>query len=791
MRGSTWLNWIRVGIIASLLMTLFGLTSIASAQSLFPIPGAPGQEAADPAPEAQDPAPAADPSQAVQDLIDILRDPDARDALIRELEEGSSGTASPATASETPAPEAIADPADANIGERLLLWLRDTIVNDLRSFVLRVEQIPYNTQLALRAFDEELISRGVSEIGGLVLVSYGVLLGFWTLSAGIQRRVARKGEGKKWLNRFWRRGAVSLLQIVPIFIAGFAAGSWFAATNPEGQATQVQINYLGAFIFVELVRTGFRFLTSPHSSDLRLLPIPDKGARTLQLFASISIVFLGYGQLVVAAAVTDATSVFVGRAFSSLLGIISVLFVIAAVLVKRQEVAEWLRRNEGDGAIDQAMGEVADRWHYPVLTYLIILLLIVSTSTGNVLLPLMTSTLQFLAILFVGYVLASLVRDTSTRRLRLPKIISGQLPMLETRLNQLMPAFLTVIRLLIIVCAIFLALGTIDILAPYRIFSSDIGAAVMSGLVGAIIVGLIAILLYLSMSSWVDYKLNPFVGEAPTPRMITLLTLLRNAITIVIVVVALMLALSQLGLDIGPLLASAGVLGLAISFGAQRMVEDIITGIFIQLENAMNVGDVVDVGGVVGTVEKLTVRSVTLRDVKGVVHMIPFSSANMISNYMRDFSYYVCDMGVAYREDIEEAKTAMFDAFEELQKDEEQSRFIIAELEWFGLNMFDASAIVLRARIKTAPGKQWGVGRAYNAILKRVFDERGIEIPFPHQTLYFGEDRKGNAPPVQVVLHTSEPEASKSKPVSEPPPNPSTNIETEVAFDHPDGPDQA
>ena len=117
-----------------------------------------------------------------------------------------------------------------------------------------------------------------------------------------------------------------------------------------------------------------------------------------------------------------------------------------------------------------------------------------------------------------------------------------------------------------------------------------------------------------------------------------------------------MFVLSELGLDIAPLLASAGVLGLAIGFGAQKMVQDIITGVFIQLENAMNVGDVVTVGGTTGSVERLTIRSASLRDVQGVYHIIPFSSVDMVSNYVKDFGYYVCDMGIAYREDTEEAK---------------------------------------------------------------------------------------------------------------------------------------
>lgn len=122
----------------------------------------------------------------------------------------------------------------------------------------------------------------------------------------------------------------------------------------------------------------------------------------------------------------------------------------------------------------------------------------------------------------------------------------------------------------------------------------------------------------------------------------------------------------------------------------------------------------------------------------------------MVSNFTRDFSYFMCDMGIAYREDIEEAKQAMFDGFERRRLDEQQAPFIVGELEWFGLNTFGDSAVVLRARIKTVPGKQWGVGRAYNAILKDIFDERGIEIPFPHQTIYFSESKQGSTQTLKI-----------------------------------------
>ena len=220
-----------------------------------------------------------------------------------------------------------------------------------------------------------------------------------------------------------------------------------------------------------------------------------------------------------------------------------------------------------------------------------------------------------------------------------------------------------------------------------------------------------------------------------------------------------MLALAQIGVNIAPLLAGAGVLGLAIGFDAQKLVQDIITGVFIQLENIMNEGDVVNLGGVGGVVEKLTIRSVSIRSLDGTLHLIPFSSVDTVSNMVKGFSYHVAEIGVAYRENIAEVKEAMQEAFDLLMQTE-WSEKIIDKLDMQGITAFGDSAITVRARIKTVAGGHWGTGRAYNEFIKEVFDRRGIEIPFPHVTLYMGADKSGKAPPLRLER---EPRGSDAK----------------------------
>ncbi|MBV2262015.1 MAG: mechanosensitive ion channel, partial [Thauera sp.] len=224
-------------------------------------------------------------------------------------------------------------------------------------------------------------------------------------------------------------------------------------------------------------------------------------------------------------------------------------------------------------------------------------------------------------------------------------------------------------------------------------------------------------------------------------------------IAIALVVVTTMVVLAEVGINIAPLLAGAGVLGLAIGFGAQKLVQDVITGVFIQLERAIDVGDLVTAGGITGTVERMTIRSLGLRDMHGTYHLLPFSSVDTVSNYNRDFAFHVGEYGIGYREDSDEAIVHLRAAFDELLADEAQRAQILDPvLEVHGVTALADNSVNLRIRIKTLPGGQFGVGRAYNRLVKRHFDAAGIEIPYPQMTLHFGEDKQGKASPARVRI---------------------------------------
>jgi small-conductance mechanosensitive channel len=234
-------------------------------------------------------------------------------------------------------------------------------------------------------------------------------------------------------------------------------------------------------------------------------------------------------------------------------------------------------------------------------------------------------------------------------------------------------------------------------------------------------------------------------GEVPSEaakRAETLVKLLRQGVIIVLWVMGILLILRQLGLDIGPVLASAGVVGVAVGFGAQNLVRDVISGFFMILENQVRVGDVAVINGTGGLVEKINFRTIVLRDLSGVVHTFPNGTITTLANMTRDWSAFVFDIGVAYKEDTDKVVEVLTRVGAELRQDPHFGALMVDDVEIFGVDKFADSSVVIKGRTKTLPIKQWEVGREYQRRVKKAFDQAGIEIPFPHLSVYFGEASK-------------------------------------------------
>lgn len=271
-----------------------------------------------------------------------------------------------------------------------------------------------------------------------------------------------------------------------------------------------------------------------------------------------------------------------------------------------------------------------------------------------------------------------------------------------------------------------------------------------------LVVGLLAFLSWHAISSIVAVVFDRVTGSQVSARRAqrvrTLEPLFVSIGRFVVGSLALLVLLAELGLEIGPLLAGAGVVGLAIGFGAQHLVRDLLNGIMIIIEDAASIGDVVEVAGHKGLVEAMNMRVIRLRDLSGVVHVVPFGEITTVMNFTKDFSYALVDAGVAYRENIGAVIAELEIVGKRIREDEEFSALILDDLEILGVDALADSAVVVRVRIRTQADARWQVERALRQRIKDRFDEVGIEIPYPHTTLYFGQNKDGSSAPGRIEV---------------------------------------
>ena len=599
-------------------------------------------------------------------------------------------------------------------------------------------------------------------LGTLFMVIAGTLVAYWLLRLASDRARVRLATRAESLQVF-RRAPLALGAIA--FDAGTVALAWLIGNALSIQLATNQIMalnqalFLNAFLVAEGIKVVMRALLMPRKDPLRLVPVNDTTANYWYFWLSRLISLIVYAFLFVAPIVTWNLTTASGDAIRTLAVFTACVIGIVLVLQNKKDVATLLKRRVARGETD-TLGRLsqglAQVWHIIAILYLITFFMVWVAHPQAAINLMAVSTVQSLIAIVVGMVIFALISRLISGGMHLSDDIKQRLPLLEDRLNAFVPKVLYGLRIAVlfgVAVAIANAWNLFDFVGWV---SSGTGAVIVTSLISAGLILIVGFTLYVIVSSWIEYRLNPDFGTVPTARERTLLALFRNAFTVTLSVVVAIMMLSEIGVNIGPLLAGAGVIGLAVGFGAQKLVQDVITGVFIQLENAMNEGDVVTAGGISGVVERLTIRSVSIRDLNGVYHVIPFSSVDMVSNMMRNFSYHVADIGVAYRENIAEVKAAMHAAFDRLAANPDFADNIIGPFEMFGVTELADSSVMVRGRIKTKPGQQWAIGRAYNEVVKEVFDERGIEIPFPHLTIYAGEDKDGTAPPFRMLQGTTE-----------------------------------
>lgn len=745
----------------------------------------------------QDSAPPSEPP-AYATLADMLEDEQAREQLIEQLRElaGREGGSEPLGLEGEVSSEAIA--ADSPSGQeaedvtlpRRLAEATSNIAGDIggqfRNMIQAIgalfgsDPAPGDATFDTAAFIDAAINLAL-----VIIATFALFMGIRRLAKpafGAISQWSLNGTGLTPLLRLVI--AVAIAAVIDVVMVGLAyVGGNLIATFAIGETGELSTRaslFLNAFLIIELLKAAVRILFASRYEGLRLLPIQASEASYWNRWIARLIGLVGYGLLVVVPLISFYLSPALGQGIGTLIMFGAFVYAVAVVLKNRLKIRHALEAKSDASTMHASRISLrlfARTWHWLAILYFLMVLLVTLIRPEDALPFVMLATLKSLAVVGVGLFLSSLLTQTIGRRITLSDDLRRKLPLLEPRINSYVPNALRVIRAVILVVVVMLILsawGAFDIAAWY---ASEAGRNLTGRAISVAVILIVAIGVWLGLASLIEHRLNPETGSGePDPRVKTLLSLFRNALAITIITLTAMIVLSEIGINIGPLIAGAGVLGLAIGFGAQKLVQDIITGVFIQVENAMNTGDVVTAGGVTGTAERLSIRSVGIRDLAGTYHLIPFSSVDTVSNYMRGFGNHIGEYGIAYRENIDHAIEQLQAAFDELQASEEHGPKILAPLTVAGVTALADSSVNIRVVIKTTPGDQWGVGRAYNRLVKMHFDAAGIEIPFPHTTLYFGQDKDGSAPPAHLRI-TDEPRRKEGPPT---PAKPAEDSKTDV-----------
>jgi moderate conductance mechanosensitive channel len=423
------------------------------------------------------------------------------------------------------------------------------------------------------------------------------------------------------------------------------------------------------------------------------------------------------------------------------LGLILALMAIIVILQNRYPVAQAIRRAaaRANGRFQSYARRLADLWHFLATLYIGAIYAVWAIPVAGGAKFMLRATVATIVILVLARTVSSLLRRSINRAFALSQEVKTRFPMLEPRANRYLPVLHATLRALVAIVTV-LALLQAWGLETMNWIVSDIGRRLLASLIsiGAVIVG--TVLVWELVNGTIERYMAQTATDgrqiALSARARTLLPLARSVLLIVIMVMATLIVLSELGVNIAPLLAGAGIIGVAIGFGSQKLVQDVITGAFILFEDTIAVGDVVNLGSHGGVVEALSIRAIRLRDIQGSLHTVPFSAVGTVINMSRDFAYALFDIGIAYGADADRVMGVIEDLGRDMAEDSEFGSQILAPLEMMGLDRFDASSVVIRARFKTVAMKQWAVGREFNRRLKRRFDDLGIEIPFPQMTVW-------------------------------------------------------
>lgn len=695
-------------------------------------------------------------TEELQDVVNLLENPEKREALVKDL-------------------KAIAEARDLarQSGKRKTLEKKEVMVVERiflgfdalsREFVEAASSAGALAADIPQAFDR--VKRLVADpkqrrqamwllLDVFLAVMISLMLRF------ILRRYpggVQEGEGRfrKKLGAGLLRALFNFLPYGALFVSLFLLCQIFPS-HPRAHVLVIVLSLI--FLIYRAVLETFRVLVAPDDSPLRLIPISDEDAHYcwiwMRRFANYTVFYFLLTNLLYLFNTPEDPLTFIR-------GMILVVFPILISVFVLQLGREMRLRQDQRDAEDQR-AERKTNWmarpvlrHWPVLVivyaWAIFILLIVHFESGYA--YLFMSTLGTLIVLFATLTALHLKNRLFIRMFAVNELVKERFPGLEEKTNRYIQIIGKTLDLMIILAGAG---------AMAEVLGVPVSDFVVSETGSLIILRIIAIMVTIGVVFGI-IEVSYLIAEAvlsgrlqKDKRMVsqktkTMVPVILTAVKIGVWFTGGIIILDRIGVNTTPILAGAGIVGLAVGFGSQTLVKDVINGLFILFEESIRIGDWATLGNKGGHVEAIGLRTVRLRDLHGNVHVIPNSSIETVTNLSKEYSRAVMDVGVAYREDVDKVIEVLEEVGRTMQEDPEYGKSILEPLEIFGLDRFEDSSVVIRARFMTKPLKQWSIRREFNRRLKKAFDERDIEIPFPHRTVYMGLPKEGPAPPLEVNL---------------------------------------
>ncbi len=695
-------------------------------------------------------APAPSPDE-LNKLADELNDPDTRSKIIDQLHV-LAGAAKQIEPEKAPPVETFGSKLLHHLTEHI-----DDLDDEMADLSRTFADFPRFWQYINHQMNDPAGRGAWLQLGSsmLFVISFG-LLGYGLLKLAV-RRPSLKLRTRE-LSTFWRKCGMAILhfilQALPVLAfaaSGYAALAYLKLPN---SFSIVCLQIVDATIIFLSVLAVMRLVLAPSMPNLRLLAMTSEGASYIYKWTRALGAVAFYGYFLLNAAGLLGLPHSSQRALLKIGGLIVATMMVILILENRRRVTGWLTKERTHRYLRVSQLQtftsvrriLAQTWYIFAIIYVAVVYLVWTFNVQGGSSYILHATLNMALLLIGARLLVLLVDSGLDRGLTFSDSLKQRLPTMEKRANRYIPIVSFIVHLLALVGVI---IGTLAIWGVDSLSWISWHNLFIQKLLSIAIVVLVAAVVWEVVAGIIERLLLTGGHAQRSARVRTLLPLMQNAFLIFLLVIAGLVILSEVGVNTGPLLAGAGVIGVAIGFGSQSLVKDVITGMFILFENTVAIGDVIDTTKHAGVVEGMSIRSMKIRDGDGALRTVPFSDVTAIINSSRDYSVYTFDIRINYREDIDRAIALIKAIGTELCGEVPYSNVVLEPMSIWGVDGFKDDGVSVKGTFKTKPTQQWGLAREFNRRLKKKFEELSIAYAMPRRQL-FGEMPVIDPNPVQT-----------------------------------------